>query len=247
MKQVTVVTGPLRSGTSCITGLLECCGFDLGRNVRVLRKVCGQNPKGHFELDLLFTINQRLIIEGSHGIGDILNVCDQQSLAFVATQRERYFRLFLDKFDGDLCKDPLFCLTLPFWKTHWPAQKKTIFCLRHPYTVSQSMMQRYAVSEQQALNTWRVYAERFFHYNDQQDVFIIDFDSFALAPLSIFSTLLAWLEKSVSTVDLQNYIDDFFCRGYVHWDAREVELTDLYQDILPFYLDIKQRAAQLQS
>ena len=52
MNKVTIVTGPLRSGTSCVTGLLELCGFDLGKNVRILRNPTPMNPRGHFEPDL---------------------------------------------------------------------------------------------------------------------------------------------------------------------------------------------------
>lgn len=58
MTSVTLVTGPLCSGTSCVTGLLELCGFDLGRRVRILRNPTDYNPKGHFEPDLLVTISE---------------------------------------------------------------------------------------------------------------------------------------------------------------------------------------------
>jgi hypothetical protein len=53
----------MRSGTSCVTGLLELCGFDLGRNIRVLRNPTPMNPRGQFEHDLLFTVNERLLVE----------------------------------------------------------------------------------------------------------------------------------------------------------------------------------------
>ena len=73
MTQVTIVTGPIRSGTSCITGLLERCGFDLGRNIRILRDETEFNPKGHFEPDLLYTINERLLIEVPGGEWGLLD------------------------------------------------------------------------------------------------------------------------------------------------------------------------------
>ena len=66
MKVIIVVTGPMRSGTSCVTGMLERCGFDLGRNVRILRKKTRYNPTGHFEPDLLYAINERLLSESSN-------------------------------------------------------------------------------------------------------------------------------------------------------------------------------------
>ena len=45
IKEASIVTGPMRSGTSCVTGLLERCGFDLGRNIRVLRDSTPMNPR----------------------------------------------------------------------------------------------------------------------------------------------------------------------------------------------------------
>ena len=67
------------------------------------------------------------------------------------------------------------------------------------------------------------------------------------SPLTVFSKLLVWLDKPVNAIDLQIKIDQFYNSEYVHWDAQKAELADFYQDILPFYLDIKHRAAQQQS
>lgn len=53
-----------------MTGLLELCGLDLGKNIRILRDPTEYNLKGHFEHDLLFTVNERLLIEsGEEGAG----------------------------------------------------------------------------------------------------------------------------------------------------------------------------------
>jgi len=212
-----------------------------------MRKASENNPKGHFELDLLYAINQRLMIESFGGGRDITDVCEYKDLAALAEQRARYFHLFLAKFNGDLCKDPLFCITLPFWKKHWPEQRKTIFCMRHPYSVAQSMVARYGLTERQALEVWRTYTERFFDYIAPNDVYIIDFDRFVQTPLIVFSALLNWLEQPIKLVDVQAYIEAFFNHHYVSWNAPEGELTDIYHDIMPVYLQVKQQAASLHS
>ena len=242
MKQVTVVTGPMRSGTSCLTGLLEQFGYNLGSHVRVLRKPSAFNPKGHFELDLLFAINERLIVESHQGQGDIFNVCGQDSIALLARQRTRYFRMFLDKFDGNLCKDPLFCLTLPYWQAHWPEQKNTVFCLRHPYAAAKSMVKRYAISEALAVKTWLTYTQRFFDYVDQSTVFIFDFDRFVQSPLISFSELLAWLELSADANKIKPRIDGFFAQGFVHWHPDGAQFPEIYQEALPLYRQLKRSA-----
>lgn len=60
-----------------MTGLLGKMGFDLGKNIRILTRSSDYNPKGHFELDLPFTINARPLMEASPNC-DML--CPQKNL-----------------------------------------------------------------------------------------------------------------------------------------------------------------------
>ena len=194
-RDVTIVTGPLRSGTSCVTGLLELSGFDLGRNVRILRRPSEHNPRGHLEPDLLFTINERLLIEASGGGCGVLRVPEREALAGLAGKRERYFRLNIRKFDGELCKDPRLCLTLPFWERHWPELRRAVFCLRHPMAVARSMQKRYGISRSEGLELWHTYSRRFFQADKRCRVFVFDFDAFARDPIVEFAPLLDWLGR----------------------------------------------------
>jgi hypothetical protein len=237
MKAVTIVTGPLRSGTSCVTGLLAQVGFDLGRNIRVLTKPSDYNPHGHFELDLLFTINARLIVEASPDCG-VLCPPDAVSLAALAAKRDSYFKLFLSKFDGNLCKDPLFCLTLSHWERHWPELKQSVYCLRHPLAVAYSMKQRYALSEEEGLDLWRIYTQRFFNREKQIDTVIFDFDAFTRSPKLIFRALLNRLGKPCEESRLSEAIDSFFNRNYVHHDMKVFEKRKLPSSIEQLYNEI---------
>ena len=192
MKEITVVTGPMRSGTSCVTGILERCGFDLGRKVRILRNKTRYNPMGHFEPDLLFAINERLLSEAGNDPWNIFRVPEKPVLAKLVSKREKYFRLFIKKFDGELCKDPLMCLTLPFWEEHWAELGRVVFCLRHPLAAARSMEKRYGVSLEQGLELWQAYMTRFFNCDKRSSVFIFDFDSFIKTPVVVFASLLDW-------------------------------------------------------
>jgi hypothetical protein len=232
---VTVVTGPLRSGTSCLTGLLEYCGFDLGRNIRVLRKPTEHNPKGHFEADLLFTINSRLLFEAGEGDG-IFQVPDAQALADLAANRPRYFQLFLRKFDGELCKDPLFCLTLRHWEAHWPALRRAIFCLRHPMAVARSIEKRYGISIQEGLELWQTYSTRFFCDTRRCEIFVFDFDAFQRKPQAVFTQVLDWLDRPQPEAELQKQLIGVWDETFVHWAFDETKLQSLPGPVRDWYL-----------
>ena len=245
MKDVTVVTGPMRSGTSCVTGLLERCGFDLGRNVRILRNQTEHNPKGHFELDLLFTINERLLSEVPNGEWGIFRVPEERSLAELAAKRERYFRLFIRKFDGKLYKDPLMCLTLPFWEKHWSELRRAVFCLRHPLAVARSMEKRYGLSVEHGLELWQTYVTRFFHSAKRSRVFVFDFDAFLRTPFVVFVPLLDWLGRPMKAEDIRECLDDFFDSKHIHWSFDDAVLRDLPTDVRDQYLEVRSYVGSL--
>ena len=240
MKEITVVTGPMRSGTSCVTGLLERCGFDLGRNVRILRKKTRYNPMGHFEPDLLFVINERLLSESSKDMGSLLPpVPEQRSLSRVAAQRDKYFRLFIRKFDGELFKDPLMCLTLPYWEQHWPELKRAVFCLRHPLAVARSMENRYKVSVEQGLDLWHIYVSRFLNYQKQSSVFIFDFDAFIKEPVDLMESLLNWLGRPMDREEIGRHLNGFFSPEYVAFYYGHAELQHIPAHSRDLYLDVR--------
>lgn len=253
MKEVTVVTGPMRSGTSCITGLLECCGFDLGRNVRVLRNRTEHNPKGHFEADLLFTINARLLEEVPGGRWSVVHPPEEQALAALAATRERYFQLFLQKFDGNLCKDPVMCLTLQFWRKYWPELRRLIFCLRHPLAVARSMEKRYKVlldstfSVERGLELWYVYTTRFFKAASGCNVFVFDFDTFLEYPVEIFTSLLHWLGCFMEESEIREHLAHFVESEHVHWSYHNAELQNLPPHIRDLYRELRSHQGALQS
>jgi hypothetical protein len=239
MKEITIVTGPLRSGTSCVTGLLERCGFDLGRNIRILRNGTEFNPKGHFEPDLLYTINERLLVESPNGRWNPLCIPEEQAIAGVAAKRERYFQLFLRKFDGEVCKDPLFCLTLLLWEQRWPELRRAIFCLRHPVAVARSMHERYWITMDLGLELWQTYTSRFFRAAKRSQVFVFDFDAFSSTPVTVFALLLDWLGRPRPQEDIQSRLAGFFGSEHIHWDCDDADLQHIPAHIKDLYLEIR--------
>jgi hypothetical protein len=226
----------MRSGTSCVTGLLELCGFDLGRNIRVLRNETPMNPRGHFEHDLLFAVNERLLIEIAPFWG-IFAPPPRDELMALAAKRQNYFRIFLKEFDGELCKDPLFCLTLSAWLDVWPELSRAVFCLRHPAEVAVSMRKRYGTNFDEGLRIWREYSLSFFENSERINVFIFDYNRFCREPLDTFAELLNWFGRPIDLETLRNNIASF-------WSAPASALSShsegetLPDDVQKLYLDL---------
>lgn len=254
---VTLVTGPPRSGTSCLTALLECCGFDLGRRVRILRQETVHNSRGHLEPDLLFTINDRLLYEASYNRrnildllssrtrgaeGDIACVPDAKVLADLAAKRTGYFRLFVRKFDGQLCKDPLMCLTLPLWEQHWPALRHAVFCLRHPLAVARSMEKRYGMPVEEGLALWHTYATRFFHGVERCRVTVFDFDGFCLSPVTTIVALLDRLGRTVPQARIRKCVKEVFCAERVHGSRDQNDLEGVPAAVRELYMQLRSGA-----
>ena len=209
MRETTIVTGPMRSGTSCVTGLLELCGFDLGRNIRVLRDETPMNPRGHFEHDLLFAVNERLLTEIAPFWG-IFAPPPHDEVMVLAAKRQNYFRIFLKEFDGELCKDPLFCLTLAAWRDVWPELRRAVFCLRHPAEVAVSMNKRYGTEFDEGLRIWGEYSLRFLENSKGMDVFVFDYNRFCREPAGTFADLLNWLGRPADLETLRGNIASFW-------------------------------------
>ncbi len=227
----------MRSGTSFLTGLLERCGFDLGKNIRILRKSTEHNPGGHFEPDLLFAINHQLLTEVPGGQWHLLNVPGHREMAELACRRTNYFRTFIRKFDGNLFKDPLMCLTLSFWEAHWPDLTRAVFCLRHPLAVAKSMEKRYNTTLEEGLHLWKIYTERFFKYTRKCDIFVFDFDAFSDRSFHNILALFEWLDAPVSKEKLETRMALLVNYQHIHWvsndlqtDAVPVDIKQLYQE-----------------
>jgi hypothetical protein len=227
----------MRSGTSCVTGLLELCGFDLGRNIRVLRDPTPMNPRGHFEHDLLFAVNERLLTEVSPLWG-IFVPPPRDELMALAADRQNYFRIFLKEFDGELCKDPLFCLTLAAWRNVWPELRRAVFCLRHPAEVAESMSKRYGTSFDEGLRIWSEYSRRFLENSEGMDVFVFDFNRFCREPLDAFAGLLNWIGRPVDLEILRGNVTSFWSApaSMRHPDSEEGALPD---DIQKLYSELR--------
>jgi hypothetical protein len=160
-----------RSGTSCLTRMLQRAGMFLGGDL--MDEVACSNLEGHAESQEVVRINDRLL-ELSGGAWDRVPPTlrgDEQSA--------EQMRAFLQTLDGHPVagwKDPRTTLTFPLWKPHLGSYH-LVACIRHPLAVARSLQVRDGWPLDKGLALWAAYNERLLqHLATEPDVCWFHFD-----------------------------------------------------------------------
>lgn len=116
VRKAVLVLGIARSGTSALSGVLECLGIPFGEG---LKPPDEWNPKGNFEHDELSQANQSIFRAlDSHWSDETPLPEDWMDRDEVRTQRERIQGLLKEtyaEFSVFGLKDPRLCLLLPLY------------------------------------------------------------------------------------------------------------------------------------
>ncbi|WP_217517099.1 glycosyltransferase [Vibrio metschnikovii] len=155
-KQVFIVLGMHRSGTSAFTKALEATGVELSENLMPSGK---HNVKGHWEdLDVL-KINESILSRAglewfSPQSNQLTDIAYMEDLVEQATNivNERVETYSLWGF-----KEPRTCRLLPFWMEVFRRCHVTVnilFAIRHPYDVYQSLRRRDNLSQEHSYLIW---------------------------------------------------------------------------------------------
>lgn len=167
--QAVCVLGMHRSGTSCLTGLLEDAGVFLG-------KVSKQNPhnrKGNQEnLDIMRLNEAVLAANGA--------AWDRPPEGEVSWNQEQSHALqaILSQYRGHspwAFKDPRTMFTLAGWRAALP-ELQFIGTFRHPGAVAQSLYRRGKMPPEQGFELWRRYNQRLLEYHAGQRFDLLCFD-----------------------------------------------------------------------
>ncbi|MBX3414313.1 MAG: sulfotransferase [Pirellulales bacterium] len=225
MGTTIVVLGMHRSGTSCVTRMLNHCGMDLGSNVLDTASV--SNMAGKWEARPAVEINDALL-QASGGSWDNPPAQVQPDETAMAQMREFLGSLAPSPMSG--WKDPRTVLTFPLWKSLLGSYR-IVACLRHPRSVAESLAKREGWPLERGLELWLAYNERLLKILDQeQDVVWFDFD------LSM-SHIEPWLRNACGRLGLefnQAAVESFneFNRHHRHADTPEdTRIRAVYQDL----------------
>lgn len=140
-----------RSGTSCLTRILNRAGLDLGNSL--INSAVPDNLLGHWEDRSVISINDEILKE-SGGAWDQVPQQITTSAVVAAKMVEFVGRWNQTPVWG--WKDPRTTLTFPAWRPHLP-ETRIVACVRHPYAVAKSLAVREEWPLERGLNLWLAY------------------------------------------------------------------------------------------
>jgi len=148
-----------RSGTSALAGLLNRCGYDIGKNIL---EPSSDNPKGFYENKKIVELNNKIFLEQETSWDDLyfreFNY-DKIIEKFAQTAIDLLENEFNDS-QKILIKDPRICILYPFWKHILQLSGinfKCIKIIRNPTEVSLSLEKRDGFSIEKGILLWIKY------------------------------------------------------------------------------------------
>ena len=197
MKLVVFVLGMHRSGTSALTGVLNLMGLDLGNDLMDGTKF---NPKGYFENNSIFKMNEKILANTNSEWNDIHFSIDKIKKSDFELYVEEIEKILQDEFkytNNIAIKDPRMCLLFPIWEVaclNLGYKIKVILPYRNPLEVAQSLKTRDGFSLEDGLLLWTqhiLFAEYF--TRDYQRMTVI-FSELLKNPKKILGQLYDFLD-----------------------------------------------------
>lgn len=183
--QPICVLGMHRSGTSCLTGLLEDAGVFLGR-------VSKQNPynkKGNQENLDIMRLNEAVLAAN----GAAWDRPPEGEADWDAGQKAA-LQAILSQYEGHApwaFKDPRTMFTLSGWRAALP-DLRFIGTFRHPSAVAQSLHRRGKLAPEQGFALWQRYNEKLLEYQSRYRFDLLCFD---LAPADYMQSVTAAFKR----------------------------------------------------
>lgn len=221
---VIIVLGMHRSGTSCLTGLLQQAGLVLGDVV----EQAPYNKKGNREnLDIMALNDSVLAFSNAAWDSPPTELCwDSQHQSTRDAIIHRYSESAVWGF-----KDPRTMLTLPFWLEGLDEERlQFIATFRHPLSVAKSLNARQPdLSIEKGLALWRHYNEKLLDYHKQFNFPVLNFDLDPESYLQAFHAAVQRLDKLSIPPDKPL---DFFDDALRHQKTLHADELQQYAQVL---------------
>lgn len=242
-KEIVIVLGMHRSGTSGITNYIAQLGYDPGNNLMAANH---DNVKGYYEDIDIYNFNEEIL--------DYLGLTWQDIEHNTFRKINLLYSIIWDKFgergiailnqklkksDRIVIKDPRFCILLTIWEkifTEINASVFRVFVLRNPLDVMKSLQHRNGFSKDKANKLW-------FYYNiscikdSKKELHIINFEDFVDNKSNLFEKL----SKFSSKHQLINPVKDVLDKKMIHHNSTVLENQEFGKEnpqIISFYSEI---------
>jgi glycosyltransferase involved in cell wall biosynthesis len=242
-KQLLVVLGMHRSGTSAIARGLQVLGASLGD---ALLPAGFDNPKGFWEDRDILRINEALLAELQSAYDHVgLLDADERSPVIAALENDARTAL-AQKFaqvDFFALKDPRLARLLPFWQRVFAAADLSVayvIALRNPLSVADSLARRNGFDRIKSALLWQEHLLAAVHHTQGQRRVVVDYDRLLDDPEAAFRRIAEQLGIGpVLPEALHEYQASFLDAGLRHTRyTREDVLNapDLPQGVRDLYL-----------
>lgn len=220
-KQLYVVLGMHRSGTSAITRSLAVLGIQLGE--RLLPPVEGDNDKGFWEDIDLHSLDIEMMkflgTEWSHVAmitpADVIRLQEQ---GFFLRAVELIRRKISDSNRFGF-KDPRVAKLMPFWRevfAHCDFEVTYVFAMRNPLSVARSLGKRDGMASEQSYWAWFGHVITGLVHSAGSACVMVDYDRLMQAPESELERLSKALNLGIDVGALQAYKEDFLDENLRH-------------------------------
>ena len=159
-KQIILVVGMHRSGTSGLTGILRKFGADIPLSPTT--RINADNPKGHWEHTELNRINDDVLRQFGMTWAAAGAIHTQKISNTNRTQIIQFLQRTISESSNNILafKDPRFCLTLSVWLEAIESLGHTpciVFSYRSPDAVASSIQKRNGLGYERGLYLWLEY------------------------------------------------------------------------------------------
>lgn len=164
-----IILGMHRSGTSCLTGLLEEAGLLLGD----VKHVSRYNAKGNRENPEIMTLNEAVLAAN----GGSWDAPPLPPLRWSGSQQDEQ-KDIIASYPGNRVwgfKDPRSLFTLEGWLDALPGAQ-LVGTFRHPSAVAQSLHNRSGMPLEEGIELWETYNRRLLKVQSHHPVKLICFD-----------------------------------------------------------------------
>ncbi len=215
-KELIVVLGMHRSGTSVVTRGLQALGVDLGENLMPPRE--GDNERGFFEDLDIFNLNERIFAT----LGTTWHaVCPIDVRAFSDIRLDGFKLEAIDILNSRLksakvwaFKDPRTCRLLPFWQevfAHLGLNCHYLLVNRNPISVAKSLAARNGFPAAKSYLLWVEHVLGAVKGSAGHPRLVVDYDRVMEAPAAQLQRLGRWLGASAADLS-ESAIADYAAR-----------------------------------
>lgn len=232
-KELIVVLGMHRSGTSAITRGLQVLGVSLGE--RLMPAIENINARGFWEDIDLNSLN----IEMLQAIGsDWFYLAPINADNVNKLHKDGYFLRAVELLQEKVCdvpifgfKDPRMAKLLPFWKevfNHCQLNVKYVLTIRHPLSVVRSLAKRDGFVEEHSYLLWLGHTLESLIGSIGKPRVLVDYDCMMQSPDAELMRVARALNLEIDNEELHNYETKFLDESLRH---TKYDSSDLLSDI----------------